>query len=166
MKSFAPGAGKERELRNAFGRFGTGVTIITAQTAHGPLGMTANSFSSISLDPPLVLWSPASASRRHDAFADADAFCVHVLASEQLPLAMHFASSGDGFDAFEWAPGPAGVPVLANCLTVFHCSTHAIHPAGDHSLILGRVHQVDMCPTNRQGLVFAHGQYGQAAFFD
>ena len=101
------------ELRRAFGRFGTGVTIVTVQTANGPLGMTANSFSSVSLDPPLVQWSPALSSKRHDAFTNAAQFAVHILGSGQRALADAFAVSGDAFDQFDWTVGPNGAPTLA-----------------------------------------------------
>jgi flavin reductase (DIM6/NTAB) family NADH-FMN oxidoreductase RutF len=166
IRSFVPNRDHERDLRRAFARFGTGVTVVTVQTDTGPVAMTANSFTSISLDPPLVLWAPARSSRRHDAFAEAKRFCVHVLGSDQLSTALHFAKSGDDFTAHEWHPSREGVPVLSGCLSVFHCETHAIHPAGDHSLILGEVMQVDHCASERTGLIFAEGGYGTASFFD
>ncbi|MEM9638390.1 MAG: flavin reductase family protein, partial [Pseudomonadota bacterium] len=139
---FTPTADRKADLRRAFGCFGTGVTVVTTQTTDGPLGMTANSFSSISLTPPLVLWSPAVASRRHDAFIQAESFCIHVLAASQLNIARHFASNGGDFDTFDWAPGALGAPRLSGCLAEFYCTTHAVHPAGDHSLVLGEVQQV------------------------
>lgn len=159
---FAPAPERTLDLRRAFGRFGTGVTVITVDTAAGPVGMTANSFSSVSLEPPLVLWSPALNSRRHDAFAKATDFCVHVLGVDQFDIALHFASQGDGFDRFEWKTGPSGAPRLSGCLSVFHCATHAIHPAGDHSLILGRVQKVELDAESRvAGLLFDQGRFGQ-----
>jgi len=161
--SFTPGAESHRALRDAFGRFGTGVTVITVMTAAGPLGMTANSFSSVSLDPPLVLWSPATASRRYPAFAEASQFCIHVLAAEQKDIARHFAQHGDGFDAFDWAAGPHNVPVLAGSLAEFHCRTHAVHPAGDHALILGEITMVRHSRCDRPGLLFERGSFGQFA---
>lgn len=166
MQTFVPGAGHGLDLRRAFARFGTGVTIITVHTDAGPVGMTANSFTSISLDPPLILWSPAVSSRRHDAFAGAATFCVHVLGADQLQMAMHFARSGDDFTTHDWHLSPAGAPVLDGCLSVFHCATYAIHPAGDHSLVLGLVTQVDLSSAPRKGLIFAEGRYGSADFFD
>lgn len=157
---FVPTPERQRDLRNAFACFGTGVTVITTQTPEGPLGITANSFSSVSLDPPLVLWSPAIAARRHDPFVQAEVFCVHVLSADQMPLARHFATEGHGFDAFEWNEGPSGAPRLAGCLAEFHCSRFAVHPAGDHSIILGEIHHVFHTDTEAQGLLFKRGQFG------
>ncbi len=157
---FQPSPENARALRDAFGCFGTGVTVITTQTPDGPLGMTANSFSSISLDPALVLWSPAKSSKRHDAFAQTRHFCIHILSQDQLPLARHFAQNGTGFSQVDWAPGPAGAPALVGCLAEFHCDTHAVHPAGDHSLILGEVRDVFHRTANGGGLLFHRGSYG------
>lgn len=157
---FTPRPEASEDLRRAFGRYGTGVTIITTQTAHGPLGMTANSFSSVSLDPPLVLWSPARSSRRHDTFATAAGFAVHVLAADQLRHADHFARQGHGFEGFDWAPGPNGAPTFTGCVATFHCETYAVHPAGDHSLILGHIRHADLHKGDADGLMFQRGQYG------
>ena len=158
LKPFAPQDG--RALRHAFGRFGTGVTVITTQTDHGPLGMTANSFASVSLDPPLVLWCAALRSKRHDAFAKAAHFCIHVLGDDQVPLANHFASQGHDFTGFDWQKGPDGAPQLDGCLAAFHCSRHAVHPAGDHSLILGRVAHAAATDGSGAGLLFDQGRFG------
>ncbi|MFD2738933.1 flavin reductase family protein [Sulfitobacter aestuarii] len=163
MQSFVPDPDAADELRRAFGRFGTGVTVITVQSPQGPLGMTANSFSSVSLDPPLVLWSPATRSKRHDAFATAAQFCVHVLRADQLDLANHFASDGLNFDRFAWTPGPNGAPTLTQCLASFHCDTYAVHPAGDHSLILGHVRHAAVQDGDAPGLMFDRGRYGTFA---
>lgn len=159
-RSFLPSSENTRDLRRAFGCFGTGVTIVTVETDAGPLGMTANSFSSISLVPPLVLWSPAKSSKRHDAFIDATHFCIHVLSDRQLELAHHFASSGTGFDRFDWHPGPHGAPTLEGCLAEFHCDRHAVHPAGDHSLVLGCVRTVVEHQSGAKGLLFEKGGFG------
>ncbi|TMM55567.1 flavin reductase family protein [Sulfitobacter sabulilitoris] len=158
---FTPTADTALDLRRAFGRYGTGVTVVTAHGEDGPVGMTANSFASISLDPPLVMWSPAISSRRHDAFVQARSFCIHVLGMDQMRMAAHFAKRGHGFDAFEWENGPGKAPALAGCVAVFHCDTHAVHPAGDHSLILGRVRHVALSRDDRPGLLFDQGRYGQ-----
>ncbi|MBB4175519.1 flavin reductase family protein [Sulfitobacter noctilucicola] len=158
LKPFAPDDGAA--LRSAFGRFGTGVTVITTQTPHGPLGMTANSFSSVSLDPPLVLWSPAIRSKRHDAFAEAASFCIHILGDDQRALALHFASQGHDFTGHLWEEGPQGAPQLNGCLAAFHCDTYAVHPAGDHSIIVGRItHAAERSGTGA-GLLFDQGRFG------
>ncbi len=158
--SFVPSRDNTRALRDAFGCFGTGVTVVTAATSDGPLGMTANSFSSISLDPALVLWAPAKKSKRHDAFVSAREFCIHVLSADQLDMARHFASEGKDFGSFDFDTGATGTPRLLGCLAEFHCSTHAVYPAGDHSLVLGRVHHVVHTISEKSGLVFARGKFG------
>lgn len=161
LQKFVPHPEATENLRRAFGRFGTGVTVITVQTPQGPLGMTANSFSSVSLDPPLVLWSPACSSKRHNAFATAARFAVHVLGADQKDIADAFAASGDGFDMCDWVEGPNGAPTLNGCLATFHCDTYAVHPAGDHSIILGHVRNAAFHPDeNAPGLMFDQGRYG------
>lgn len=147
-------------LRSAFGRFGTGVTVITTQTDHGPIGMTANSFSSVSLEPALVLWSAALRSMRHDAFTTAQHFCIHVLASGQQAMANHFASQGHDFSAFDWSKGPTGAPALSGVLAQFHCRMFAVHPAGDHSLIIGQITHASQRPGKGAGLMFDQGRFG------
>ena len=106
----------ERELRDALGRFATGVTVVTTMTPRGPLGITANSFASVSLAPPLVLWSPARKSRRFPAFEAAPFFAIHVLSAGQRGLAERFSLPGDGF---------AGVDVRARASAGRRCSPGA-----------------------------------------
>tara|TARA_R110002049_G_scaffold160202_2_gene325235 strand:- start:16554 stop:17186 length:633 start_codon:yes stop_codon:yes gene_type:complete len=161
MIPLSPQGDHAQDLRRAFGQYGTGVTVVTAQTAQGPLGMTANSFSSVSLDPPLVLWSPATASKRHDSFVAAAQFCIHVLSADQLALAQHFAAQGHDFSGLDWSKGPHGVPTFAGCLATFHCATYAVHAAGDHSLILGHVQQIALRAEPGAGLMFDQGRYGR-----
>lgn len=161
LHHFVPASDDTSDLRRAFGRFATGVTVVTVQTPQGPLGMTANSFSSVSLDPALVLWSPGKSSKRHDAFVQAPHFAIHVLGADQQALADHFAANGDGFDHFDWSKGPNGAPTLAGCLTTFHCDTFAVHPAGDHSLILGQVTQCAYEPDRHApALLFEQSRFG------
>lgn len=158
--SFNPHDQDGKPLRRAFSRFGTGVTVVTTQTPEGPLGMTVNSFSSVSLSPPMVLWSAATRSKRHDAFAQAKHFCIHVLAVDQLTLANHFATQGHDFSNIPWAPGPNNAPTLADVLALFHCDTHAVHPAGDHSIILGQVTHASERRGEDPGLLFERGNFG------
>ena len=161
MQHFKLGADADDNLRRAFGRFGTGVTLITVQTAGGPLGMTANSFSSVSLDPALVLWSAGKKSKRHDAFATATHFAIHVLGADQQAVADRFASDGFAFDAFDWATGPNGAPTLAGCLATFHCDTYAVHGAGDHSIIVGQVTNAAVnTDADAPALMFEQSRYG------
>ena len=130
-----------RALRNALGRFATGVTIITTVDAQSaPVGLTANSFNSLSLDPPLVLWSLRRNSPNLPIFAAATFFAVNVLGEAQLDLSRRFASPvDDKFAAGQWALGSGGVPLLAGCAAVFECERVAQQDAGDHVLFIGRV---------------------------
>jgi flavin reductase (DIM6/NTAB) family NADH-FMN oxidoreductase RutF len=161
LHAFTPTPDTTADLRRAFGRFGTGVTVVTTQTEDGPLGMTANSFVSVSLVPPLVMWCPATSSLRHDAFATAAHFCVHVLNADQLGLAQHFATQGHDFAEFDWSADPWGTPALSDCLATFHCTAHAVHPAGDHSLVLGEVAHVRERREPAAGLLFDQGRFGR-----
>ena len=148
----------ERELRNALGRFVTGVTVVTTMTPRGPLGITANSFASVSLQPPLVLWSPARKSRRFPAFEAASFFAIHVLSEGQRGLAERFALPGDGFAEIAFEAGYGGTPLLDGCVARFECRHAAGHPGGDHLIVVGevlRVEQADLPP-----LIYHGGAYG------
>ena len=156
--SFVPGPDTQRELRDALGRFATGVTVVTCR-ADGPLGITANSFASVSLRPPLVLWSPARFSRRFDAFAGAEHFAIHVLGEEQGAIGEGFSAAGDAFDGLAHGANPEGCPVIDGCLARFECRAHARHDGGDHDIVVGRV----LRASSREGrpLIFASGSYGR-----
>ncbi|NDR58070.1 flavin reductase [Pseudoruegeria sp. M32A2M] len=160
-ESFTPGPGRERALRTALGAYATGVTVVTCGTDEGPLGFTVNSFTSVSLDPPLVLWCPALLSPRHDAFVAARDFSIHVLEVSQLEISQRFAERADDFTGIDWAESEAGVPHLAGCLTRLDCRHFASHGAGDHTIVIGQVERV----THRPGtpLLFALGAYGRLA---
>ncbi|MFD1912446.1 flavin reductase family protein [Halodurantibacterium flavum] len=155
---FMPGPGTARDFRRALGRFATGITIVTTQSSQGPVGLTANSFTSVSLDPPLVLWCPARTSRRHDAFVGAEHFAIHVLADDQHELMRSFVAPDAGFDLPGIAYSDEGTPLLPGCLARFECLRAATHDGGDHTIILGRVLRVAL----RKGapLIFSGGQYG------
>lgn len=156
--SFTPGPDTARSFREALGCFGTGVTVVTAIGDQGPVAMTANSFASVSLDPPLVLWCPAKSSLRHDAFVTAREFAIHVMAEDQQDMASHFARTGDDFADLRWKPSPSGVPLLDGCLARFECRHHDCHDGGDHSIVLGHVLRASHRPGN--GLMFKRGQFG------
>lgn len=155
--SFIPGADTQRAFRDALGCFATGVTIVSARTESGPIGMTANSFTSLSLDPPLVLWSPAKSSDRFAHFTEAKEFAIQVLRDDQQALAQGFARQGDLFDA-RWQDNDFGVPVLSDCLCAFECQTVAQHDAGDHVIVLGQVTKAHIY--SGKPLVFAKGTFG------
>ncbi|NRB17124.1 MAG: flavin reductase family protein [Rhodobacteraceae bacterium] len=156
--SFIPGPETTRAFRDALGCFGTGVTIVTTLTSRGPLAITVNSFTSVSMDPALLLWCPAKRSLRHDPFVNASRFAVHVVAEDQLDLARHFALNGEDFDAVDWQPDADGTPTLSGCIVRFECRQFACHPGGDHSIVIGAVHRVTTRPG--KGLIFKHGLYG------
>ena len=158
---FVPGADNHRAFRNALGSFTTGVTVVTAMTAEGPIGMTVNSFASVSLDPPLVLWSPAKSSSRYGAFTGARHFAIHVLGADQDHLSAAFTRGGNGFGGIEVRFNDEGVPVLPGTLARFECVEQAQHDAGDHTIIIGRVLRV----AHRQGepLCFSGGRFGRFA---
>ena len=147
-----------RALRDAFGRFATGVTIVTTTGTDGPVGFVANSFSSVSLDPPLVLWSPARASSRFAVFAGATHFAIHVLEAGQADWMARFARGGSGFDGLDHSVTAEGLPALSGALARFDCVQEAMHDGGDHAIIVGRVLRL----TVRDGapLVFSQGRYG------
>jgi flavin reductase (DIM6/NTAB) family NADH-FMN oxidoreductase RutF len=156
--TFDPAAEDPRAFRNALGQFTTGVTVVTCGTPTGPIGITANSFSSLSLDPPLVLWSPAKGSSRYPFYVAASHFAIHVLAADQIDLCNGFARSGNAFDTADWHESPQGVPLLNGCLARFECENTAQYDGGDHTIVVGKVHQVTTQPG--QPLLFASGQYG------
>lgn len=159
MTRFKPGPESARAFRDALGAFATGVTIVTTRTEHGPLGITANSFSSVSIDPPLVLWSPAKSSRRYAPFAAAERFAIHVLGAEQADICEAFVKDGDAFADFETTNLMKGVPLIENCLARFECALFAQHDAGDHTVIIGEVVAAETRPG--EPLVFARGRYGR-----
>jgi len=145
----AEGAPSPQALRTALGRFATGVTIVTCLDAAGQrVGLTANSFGALSLEPPLVLWSLRRASPSLPAFESASHFAVNVLAEPQVELSRRFArpqapgatgTTADKFAEGGWSAGLGGAPVLAGCAAVFECERVAAHDGGDHRLFIGRV---------------------------
>jgi 3-hydroxy-9,10-secoandrosta-1,3,5(10)-triene-9,17-dione monooxygenase reductase component len=132
------------ELRRALGRFVTGVTIVTCRDEQGAaVGLTANSFNALSLDPPLVLWSLRESSSTIGAFTGASHFAINVLAADQVELSRRFARpSSAKFDEGEWTDGQGGAPLLAGCVAVFECRRRSHHPAGDHVLFIGEVERI------------------------
>lgn len=158
MQKFTPSADSLRALRDALGRYATGVTVVTARGPEGPVGITANSFSSLSLDPPLVLWCPAKRSARYAAFAAARHYAIHVLGAEQLELCRRFARSADDFDGVALGETAEGTPLIAGCLAHFECAAWGAHDGGDHAILIGRVLRAAMRPG--EPLLFFGGRYG------
>lgn len=158
MPGFTPGPETVAHFRHALGRFATGVTVVTTEADQGPVGITANSFASVSLDPPLVLWSPARASRRFAVFAAAERFAIHILDARQEDLCRHFVRHGHAPEGLAWQRGHGGVPVLPDCLARFDCALHARHDGGDHAILVGRV--LHAVVGSGAPLVFLGGDYG------
>ncbi len=159
FEGFEPSADTQRLFRDGLGRFASGVTIVTASTPGGMIGMTANSFSSVSMDPPLVLWCPAKTSSRFEFFAAASHFAIHVLSEDQQEIALAFARSASAFEGLDVTNNDHGVPVFRDCLARFECQTHALHDAGDHAIMVGRV----VSAAFREGdpLIFSQGRFRQ-----
>jgi flavin reductase (DIM6/NTAB) family NADH-FMN oxidoreductase RutF len=157
-QTFVPDAANPRPFRDALGRFATGVAVITTEAPTGPMGFTANSFASLSMDPPLVLWSPARSSQRFPVYAAAETFAIHILAETQMDWATRFVRGGAGFDGLTMARNDEGVPVLPGALARFDCTRHAEFDGGDHLIIVGRV--LRCAVTDGTPLVFARGRYG------
>jgi 3-hydroxy-9,10-secoandrosta-1,3,5(10)-triene-9,17-dione monooxygenase reductase component len=149
-----------RALRDAFGSFATGVTIVTTSGPGGvDIGLTANSFSSVSLDPPMVLWSLARTSLNMDAFRDSGHFAVHILSADQETLSTRFASKAiDRFEGLTLDRGPGNIPMLQDCMARFTCKLAYQYEGGDHVIFVGET--VDFGHSARKPLVFHGGRYG------
>lgn len=158
-ESFLPAPDTRRALRAAFGRFATGVTVVTAASDRGPIGITANSFASVSLDPPLLLWCPAKLSRRHDAFVTAGRFALHVMGTGQDKLTWGFANSAEAFEHCDWEVSDHGVPLIAGCPARFECTTRDRLDAGDHTVLIGHIDRVTTEP-DAEVRVFLDSDYG------
>jgi len=147
-------------FRRALGRFATGITVVTARASDGAMaGLTVNSFNSVSLEPPLVLWSLGRASPSHEVFERASHFAVNVLSAEQIALSNHFSRSGsDKFSGVEWSAGLHGAPLLVGCCAWFECRVAARHPGGDHTIFIGEVEKI-RDDVKRAPLVYFGGEY-------
>ena len=151
-----------RALRDALGKFATGVTVVTCTSPAGLCGITANSFSSVSLDPPLVLWNIAKVSRALTTFLEARHFAINVLSEEQEALSVHFAQADrPGFANVDYELSDSGVPLLRATLACFECQTRDIHDCGDHHIIIGEVEKFRF--TDGVPLLFFAGRYAQVA---
>ena len=150
-----------RGYRNALGSFGTGVAVVTGASEGRPFGMTINSFSSVSLQPALVLWSIDSRATHYHPFLAAERFAIHVLGADQKDVSDRFAATGgDKFTGVAWELDDSGVPRLLGCLARFQCLREAIHPGGDHEILLGRVELFETMPG--APLLFVQGRYLEA----
>ena len=148
-----------RLLRDALGRFATGVCLITTVTSdRRAMALTANSFTSVSLDPPLVLWNLQNNSDIYGVFADARHYAINVLAGEQLEHSNRYARKGQHqLDPDHYRQGKYGAPVIRDALVSFECDLEASYPGGDHLIIVGRVRHTTSRPTGKPLLFYGGG---------
>ena len=166
------------EFRRVLGHFPTGVTVVTAAGADGPEGMAIGSFSSVSLDPPLVMFCPGHESASWSRMRPAGSFCVNVLGDHQADVSRIFAGkSDDRFDGLSTRVEATGAPVIEGCLAWIDCTVHAVHDGGDHDIVVGRVEALgidsdgdgagadgagaDGAGAGRGPLIFFKGGYGR-----
>jgi flavin reductase (DIM6/NTAB) family NADH-FMN oxidoreductase RutF len=149
-------------FRQVLGHFATGVTVITAATPEGPAGLAVGSFTSLSLDPPLVAFCPDKRSTSWPKIREAGSFCVNILARDQEVVCRAFASKGtDKFQGLGWEPAGTGAPRLAGVLAWIDCTIEAVHDGGDHEICVGRVQELDVGEEEDGPLVFYRGGYGR-----
>ncbi|MEO8548290.1 MAG: flavin reductase family protein [Sphingomicrobium sp.] len=154
-----------RTLRDALGCFATGVTVVTCFDGDGrPFGITANSFTSVSLDPPLLLVNVHKLAASARALTAASHFAVNVLQTGQQPASIRFSTRDeDRFGPNDWSPGEYGAPVLGDSLSVFECERQAVHDGGDHHIVVGRVLKASFDPT-LDPLLYFRGSYRRLHF--
>lgn len=157
----SPGGMGEALLRQVLGRFPTGVVVVTASDGAVPVGLSVNSFTSVSLDPPLIAFCADRRSRSWAAIRRSRAFCVNVLAEDQEAVSRVFATRGaEKFGGVGWSPAPSGSPLLEGVLAWIDCRIEAVHDGGDHEICVGRVDQLGV--EREDGpLVFYRGGYGR-----
>lgn len=157
--SLPPSEFDTRDLRNAFGMFATGVTVVTTRTQEGrPIGLTCNSFASVSLKPPLVLWSLSLYSPNLQAFLQASSFGINILACHQYELSRRFSSPlKDRFEGLSWTLGESGVPLIGDVAAQIECRNETRHYSGDHVVLIGQVVRYEY--RDVEPLVFARGLY-------
>ena len=150
-----------RAFRRCAGQFATGVTIVTTLVDGRPVGVTANSFSSLSMDPPLVLWSIGRSARSFEAFQATSSFAINILSAAQIDLSQRFSSAlEDKFTDLDWQAGIVGAPVLPGVVAVLECDAETRFDGGDHVILVGRVRSYRRYPGT--SLVYAQGRYALA----
>ncbi|MCE1184100.1 flavin reductase family protein [Zoogloea sp.] len=153
-----------RAFRDTLGMFPTGVTVVTARTPEGgAVGVTVSSFNTVSLNPQLIVWSLSKHLASLPVFESAPVYAIHVLAEDQQDISQRFASKlPDRFAGLEVVDGLEGVPLLAGCCARFECRHHAVHPGGDHQVLIGEVLRFER-DASRRPLVFQGGAYQRLA---
>jgi flavin reductase (DIM6/NTAB) family NADH-FMN oxidoreductase RutF len=152
----------DRGFRTSMGQFCTGVVIATGCLDGEPAGFAAQSFSSLSLDPPLVALCPGKTSTSWPKLRDSGSFCINILAAHQKPVCDVFAQTGiDKFASLDWEPGATGSPVLSEVIAYIDCELEAEHDAGDHTIAVGRVRHFQIFNAESAPLLFFRGGYGR-----
>ena len=154
-----------REFRNTVGCFATGITVITTLDEAGrPVGFTANSFTSLSLDPPLVLFCLDRKVASFEAFSGDRHFAVNILSSGQADVSQRFATSGqEKWEGFEFESRETGSPILRDCLANLECTIESIHEGGDHVIVVGRVVSINRAEATSGALLYYKGRYAEIA---
>jgi 3-hydroxy-9,10-secoandrosta-1,3,5(10)-triene-9,17-dione monooxygenase reductase component len=159
-------AARAREFRDVLGVFATGVTVVTSMSGDKPVGMTCQSFSSVSLDPPLVMFCPAKTSRAWPLMRQAGFFCVNFLSADQQHISNGMASKGtEKFQGVGWKPAATGAPLIDDVLGYVDCEIDRVHEAGDHYIFVGRVRELSLGDGSPEGpasmtpLLFHRGAY-------
>ena len=160
LATFDPSA-DATSFRGALGSFVTGVTVITTDSPEGPVAIVANSFASVSLDPPLVLWSPAKSSKRFEHFTGSRRYAIHVLGADQRDVCAAIIKSKTAISEVPMHLSHCGMPIIEGALATFECNLEATHDAGDHVIVVGQVQRTEM----RDGapLTFFGGGFGTIA---
>jgi flavin reductase (DIM6/NTAB) family NADH-FMN oxidoreductase RutF len=149
-------------FRQVLGHFATGIVIVTGMDGGEPVGLTCQSFTSVSLDPPLVGFLPARSSTSWPRIEKGGAFCVNILSAEQEDVCRVFATSGaDKFRGLGWKPGPSRSPVIEDVLGWIDCKIDTVHEAGDHLIVLGQVLEMHVADDHPGPLLFYRGGYGR-----
>lgn len=156
IQTFDPSSDSD-SFRAALGCFTTGVTVVTTDSAEGPVAIVANSFASVSLDPPLVLWSPAKSSKRFEHFVGSRRFAVHVLGADQRDICAAIINSKTAISDVPTTTSHCGMPIIDGALASFECNLEATHDAGDHVIVIGRVTKAHQSAGDP--LVFHGGKY-------
>jgi 3-hydroxy-9,10-secoandrosta-1,3,5(10)-triene-9,17-dione monooxygenase reductase component len=162
-------AARARQFRDVLGLFASGVTVVTSMSDGAPVGMTCQSFSSVSLEPPLVMFCPAKTSRAWPLMQRAGFFCVNILAADQADVSDAMATKGtDKFEGIDWHPSTTGAPLLAGVVGHVDCTVHSVHEAGDHYVVLGMVKELGFGEVSEDGdqrepLLYHRGSYGSVA---
>ncbi len=150
-------------FKSVLGNFASGVVLVTAMLDGEPVGLTAQSFMSLSLDPPLVMFCPAKSSKSWPKIRRAKHFAANILSEGQQHLSSQFArSGGDKFAGVAWQPGPSGAPLVEGVLAHIDCTIDAVHDGGDHDIVVGRVLHLD-AETDKKPLVFFRSAFSNLA---